>query len=63
MTAKLIQKTKRFLAAEDGPTVVEYAVLLALLVGAMMASILYVGSEAQEYSNIVVTELDEHLNP
>lgn len=33
------QKTKRFLASEDGPTAVEYAVILALIVGVCLASI------------------------
>ena len=33
------QKVKRFLASEDGPTTVEYAVMLALIVGVCMASV------------------------
>ena len=33
------QKTKRFLASEDGPTAVEYAVMLALIVGVCLASV------------------------
>ncbi len=56
------QKIGRFLKSEDGPTTVEYAVLLALLVGMMIASILYVGDEAQAWSDKVVTGLDDALN-
>lgn len=32
-------KTKRFLASEDGPTTVEYAVMIALIAGAVMTSV------------------------
>lgn len=57
-----MQKVRRFVAAEDGPTAVEYAVLLAMLVGMMMTAITYVGSESQEISDDVVEGLDEALN-
>jgi pilus assembly protein Flp/PilA len=33
------KKTKRFLASEDGPTAVEYAVMLALIAGTVIASV------------------------
>lgn len=56
------EKIKRFLTAEDGPTTVEYAVLLALLVGLMMSALVYVGEQAQGVSNDVVTGLDDALN-
>lgn len=36
---RIWQKTKRFLASEDGPTAVEYAVMLALIVGVCLASV------------------------
>jgi pilus assembly protein Flp/PilA len=36
---RILQKTKRFLASEDGPTAVEYAVMLALIVGVCLASV------------------------
>jgi pilus assembly protein Flp/PilA len=35
----LWQKTRRFLDSEDGPTAVEYAVMLALIVGVCIASV------------------------
>lgn len=57
-----LEKSRRFLADESGPTAVEYAVLLAMMVGLMIASITYVGSEAGEISDDVVTGLDDALN-
>ena len=59
---KLIQKISRFIVRTDGPTAVEYAVLLALLVGMMISGITYVGDEAKEISNVIETELDSALN-
>ena len=37
---------KRFLASEDGPTAVEYAVMLALIIVVCLASVSAVGSKA-----------------
>jgi len=59
---KLFSKLARFHADEGGPTAVEYAVLLAMLVGLMIASIIMVGDEAQAISDGVVEGLDEALN-
>ena len=42
----LRKKIERFLAAEDGPTAVEYAVMLALIVMVCIASIAAVGNNA-----------------
>ncbi len=36
---RIWQKTKRFLTSEDGPTTVEYAVMIALIVGVCLASV------------------------
>ena len=59
---KWYQRVSTFLANEDGPTSVEYAVLLALIAGMMFASIIYVGQEVNGISEIVVDGLDEALN-
>ena len=56
------QYVGKFLAGEEGPTIVEYAILLALIVGMMFASIIYVGNEAQRISEIVVDGMDTSLN-
>lgn len=36
---KVWHKTQRFLTSEDGPTAVEYAVMIALVVGTCIASV------------------------
>jgi pilus assembly protein Flp/PilA len=44
---------RRFLVAEDGPTAVEYAVMLALIVIVCLASISLIGTQANTtFSNI-----------
>ena len=43
----LIQKTLRFLTSEDGPTAVEYAVMLALIVVVCLAAISTMGTNAK----------------
>ena len=60
---KWCQRVSTFLANEDGPTSVEYAVLLALIAGMMFASIIYLGQEVNGISEIVVDGLDEALSP
>ena len=61
-SSKILQRIKRFVQAEDGPTSVEYAVLLALMVGMMISAIIYVGSEGNAVSENVVNGLDDALN-
>ena len=56
------KKIRTFLVSEDGPTAVEYAVLLALLAGAMVSSIWYVRAQAVGLSNDIVTGMDDALN-
>ncbi|MBI1901879.1 MAG: Flp family type IVb pilin [Planctomycetia bacterium] len=45
----------RFLADDGGPTAVEYAVMLALIIMAAFVSIVSVGSEASEMWNYIDT--------
>ena len=40
------KKIQRFLASEDGPTAVEYAVMLALIIVVCLVSIQTVGNQA-----------------
>jgi len=58
-----MQRLIRFLRDTDGPTAVEYAVLLALMVGAMVASITYVGNEIHGISEANEAALDGALTP
>jgi pilus assembly protein Flp/PilA len=46
MVHTLARKLVRFLKAEDGPTAVEYAVMLALIVVVCIAAITALGSNA-----------------
>ena len=46
MYRALLQKTVRFLKKEDGPTAVEYAVMLALIIVVCIAAITTLGSNA-----------------
>lgn len=51
------KKLQRFLVSEDGPTAVEYAVMLALIVIVCLAAIQSIGTEANTTFNGVATAL------
>jgi len=53
----LAKKVHRFLKSEDGPTAVEYAVMLALIVIVCLAAITSVGTEADATFDNVATQL------
>jgi len=46
-------KVKQFLASEDGPTAVEYAVMLALIVIVCLAAIQAIGTNANTTFNSI----------
>ena len=47
------KKVQRFLVSEDGPTAVEYAVMLALIIIVCLTAITAIGTEANTtFSNI-----------
>jgi len=48
MYRALLKKTVRFLKKEDGPTAVEYAVMLALIIVVCIVAITALGSNANE---------------
>ena len=48
MVRQLSQACVRFLKGEDGPTAVEYAVMLALIIVVCIAAITTLGSNANE---------------
>ena len=62
MYLKFLQKSKTFLVSEEGPTAVEYAVMLALIVGMMISPIIYVGDQASAVANDVAEGMDSALN-
>ena len=53
----LIGKTRRFLVSEEGPTAVEYAVMLALIVLVCLTAITSIGTKASTTFNKVSTSL------
>jgi pilus assembly protein Flp/PilA len=53
----LAKKVQRFLVSEDGPTAVEYAVMLALIVIVCLTAIRSVGTNAAATFTGVATEL------
>ncbi len=55
---KFATKVQRFLASEDGPTAVEYAVMLALIIIVCLTTITAVGSNANERFNDVRNALN-----
>jgi pilus assembly protein Flp/PilA len=54
---KLAQKVQRFLVSEDGPTAVEYAVMLALIVIVCLTAIRSIGTNASTTFNNVAAQL------
>ncbi len=48
MLQRSLESISRFLQAEDGPTAVEYAVMLALIIIACVASIGILGNNVNE---------------
>jgi pilus assembly protein Flp/PilA len=53
----LAKKVQRFLVSEDGPTAVEYAVMLALIVIVCLTAIRSVGTNAAQTFTNVAAEL------
>jgi len=54
----LAKKVHRFLVSDDGPTAVEYAVMLALIVIVCLAAIQAIGNNAANTFNNIANELD-----
>lgn len=55
--ANLTTRVKKFLVSEDGPTAVEYAVMLALIVIVCLTAIKAVGTNASDRFNDIKDEL------
>ena len=53
----LIQKVQNFLVSEDGPTAVEYAVMLALIIIVCLTAITSVGTTANTTFEGVATAM------
>jgi pilus assembly protein Flp/PilA len=53
----LVTKVVRFLQSEDGPTAVEYAVMLALIVVVCLTAIQAIGTNANVTFNSIASQL------
>ena len=53
----LAKKVHRFLVSEDGPTAVEYAVMLALIIIVCLAAISALGEATKTQFNSITTKL------
>ena len=56
----MIQFIKRLLRDEDGPTSVEYAVMLAMILMAVIVTITSFGQAQNQYWGGIKTELNNH---
>ena len=52
-----MNKIRRFLASEDGPTAVEYAVMLALIIVVCLSAVGAIGTNAKTTFNSVAGSL------
>jgi len=55
--SKFVNNVRRFLVSEDGPTAVEYAVMLALIVVVCLVSIQAIGTNANATFDKIATSL------
>jgi pilus assembly protein Flp/PilA len=55
--SKFVSSVKKFIVSEDGPTAVEYAVMLALIIVVCLAAVSAVGSNANAKFNKVSSYL------
>jgi len=53
----ILARTKRFLVSEDGPTAVEYAVMLALIIVVCLTAIQAIGTNANATFQSVAAQL------
>lgn len=51
------QKIKHFLASEDGPTAVEYAVMLSLIIVVCLGAVRAIGTNATSTFNSVANQI------
>ncbi|MEE9296389.1 MAG: Flp family type IVb pilin [Phycisphaerae bacterium] len=54
----ILARTKEFLRSEDGPTTVEYAVMLALIIAVAIGTIGVLGTKVNDAMQSVVTGMD-----
>ena len=57
LSDEAMNKVRRFLASEEGPTAVEYAVMLALIVCVCLSAITTLGTNAKTIFSSVASKL------
>jgi len=57
MLAQLVSGIRAFLREEDGPTAVEYAVMLALIIVVCLTAISFIGQQANNTFMVVGSSL------
>ena len=62
MCQRLLLKIQSFFIRTDGPTAVEYAVMLALIVGVTIAAITIFGKELKALSDLIEITLNGALS-
>ena len=55
----VLNRAKEFLVSESGPTAVEYAVMLALIIVVAIVAIQLLGTTIRDMFNAIATELGE----
>jgi len=53
----LVRHARRFLASEDGPTAVEYAVMLALIIVVCLTAIQAIGTNSAVTFNSIASQM------
>ncbi len=53
----ILSKIERFIRSEDGPTAVEYAVMLSLIIVICLASVRNIGTRASSTFSAVATQI------
>ena len=57
------KKLSRFLVADDGPTAVEYAVMLSMIAGACVIAVYQLSTAAKDSFNSSGTAINGAMNP
>jgi pilus assembly protein Flp/PilA len=55
---KFVSRVHHFLKSEDGPTAVEYAIMLALIVVVCLTAIQAIGTNANSTFNDIAADID-----
>ena len=58
----ILAKVQRFLQSEDGPTAVEYAIMLALIIAVCLVAINTVGTEVSSMYDDISADVDSAIN-